>query len=156
MRRRLRVVRRARDGRLLELGALVFELHRRERRDPRLLDQGVARVAALDVEERALAAALGTLSELPALAPAAGCRTCGAALPESARFCVECGAPTSLDTPALTRPAQAPTTSAPRPELTRPERPASEPVAVESPPVERDTRSASRGEDRSANVAAER
>lgn len=155
MRRRLRVVRRARDGRLLELGALVFELHRRERRDPKLLEEGVARVAALDVEERALAAALGTLSELPALASAAGCRTCGAGLPEGARFCVECGAPTSLDTPAG-RPAQAPTTSAPRPELRRPEQPASAAVAIESPPVERDTRSASTRADRSANVAAER
>lgn len=157
MRRRLREVRRARDGRLLELGALVFELHRRERRDPKLLEQGVARVASLDVEERALATALGTLAELPALPPMVGCQTCGAGLPGGARFCVECGAPTSADAAALTRPAQgAPPSSASPSELTRPKQPASEAVAVESPPTERDTRFAATREDQPAHAAAER
>jgi len=72
MRRRLREVRSARDGRLLELGALVFELHRHERRDSKLLEAGVARVAALDDEERALATALAIPQGLPALARPSG------------------------------------------------------------------------------------
>ena len=57
-RRRLRVRRRDREDLLLELGALVFELHRQGQRAPELLQ---AQAAALDVVDRDVRILEGTL-----------------------------------------------------------------------------------------------
>jgi hypothetical protein len=57
-RRRLRVRRRDREDLLLELGALVFELHRQGQRAPELLQ---AQAAALDAVDREVRILEGTL-----------------------------------------------------------------------------------------------
>jgi hypothetical protein len=94
MRRRLRAVRAARDRSMLELGALVFEMHRRDRHDARLVQSGVERVAGWDAEERALSAALGEAEPVAVSSPAPGeCVACGVPLHTGARFCAACGAP---------------------------------------------------------------
>jgi hypothetical protein len=58
MRRRLRERRREREARLLDLGALVYELHRQGKRAPELLQEKAAELALLDEEVRELEAAL--------------------------------------------------------------------------------------------------
>ena len=58
MRRRLRRQRQVREALLLDLGALVFELHRHGRREPELLQAKAAELSAVDAEVRALADAL--------------------------------------------------------------------------------------------------
>jgi hypothetical protein len=54
MRRRLRELRRAREAMLLDLGALVYELHRQGRRAPELLQQKAAELTVVDDELRDL------------------------------------------------------------------------------------------------------
>jgi hypothetical protein len=67
MRRRLRERRRAREAMLLDLGALVYELHRQGRRAPELLQQKAAELTLVDDEVRELEDALaGRLPEEPA------------------------------------------------------------------------------------------
>src|SRR5215208_6011405 len=66
MRRRLRRQQRVREQLLLELGALVWELHREGRREPELLQAKAAELGAVEGEVRALAEAL---QERPPLAP---------------------------------------------------------------------------------------
>jgi hypothetical protein len=58
MRRRLRERRREREARLLDLGALVYELHRQGKRAPELLQEKAAELALLDEEVRELEATL--------------------------------------------------------------------------------------------------
>jgi hypothetical protein len=58
MRRRLREQRRERETRLLDLGALVYELHRQGKRAPELLQQKAAALTLIDNEVRQLEAAL--------------------------------------------------------------------------------------------------
>jgi hypothetical protein len=58
MRRRLRERRREREARLLDLGALVYELHRQGKRAPELLQEKAAELALIDEEVRELEAAL--------------------------------------------------------------------------------------------------
>jgi hypothetical protein len=58
MRRRLRERRREREARLLELGALVYELHRQGKRAPELLQEKAAELSGVDQEVRELEAAL--------------------------------------------------------------------------------------------------
>ena len=96
MRRRLREQRRMREALLLDLGALVFELHRQGRREPELLQAKAAELSAVDQEVRALAHALHggqTLHELVATGIAGGCESCGSLLSTDARYCSACGAP---------------------------------------------------------------
>jgi hypothetical protein len=57
-RRRLREQRRLREALLLDLGALVYELHRQGRRAPELLQQKAAELTVVDDEVRALQAGL--------------------------------------------------------------------------------------------------
>jgi hypothetical protein len=57
-RRRLREQRRLREALLLDLGALVYELHRQGRRAPELLQQKAAELTEVDDEVRALQAEL--------------------------------------------------------------------------------------------------
>jgi hypothetical protein len=58
MRRRLRERRREREARLLDLGALVYELHRQGKRAPELLQEKAAELALVDEEVRELEAAI--------------------------------------------------------------------------------------------------
>ena len=58
MRRRLRECRREREARLLDLGALVYELHRQGKRAPELLQEKAAELAVVDQEVREIEAAL--------------------------------------------------------------------------------------------------
>jgi hypothetical protein len=114
MRRRLRRQQRVREALLLDLGALVYELHRQGRREPELLQEKAAELSAVDDEVRALGEALEErkpLAELVAAGIAGSCETCGALLTSDARFCSNCGAPTS---PVL---EGAPAAPPPEPEL---------------------------------------
>jgi hypothetical protein len=65
MRRRLREQLRVREALLLDLGALVYELHRQGKRAPELLQQKAAELTEVDEEVRELQAALDG-GELPA------------------------------------------------------------------------------------------
>jgi hypothetical protein len=68
MRRRLRHQREVREALLLDLGALVYELHRQGRRAPELLQEKASELSVVDDEVRGLEEALG---EWEAAAPAA-------------------------------------------------------------------------------------
>jgi hypothetical protein len=61
MSRRLREQLRVREGLLLDLGALVYELHRQGKRAPELLQAKAAELTVIDNEVRALDAALAGL-----------------------------------------------------------------------------------------------
>jgi hypothetical protein len=52
--RRLRGRRREREAMLLDLGALVYELHRQGRRAPELLQEKATRLGEVDRDVRAL------------------------------------------------------------------------------------------------------
>jgi hypothetical protein len=100
MRRRLRRQQRVREALLLDLGALVYELHRQGRREPELLQAKAAELTAVDDEVRGLADALEVSGELPQLvAPgiAGSCENCGEILTTDARFCPTCGAAVGLE-----------------------------------------------------------
>jgi hypothetical protein len=58
MRRRLRERRRVREALLLDLGALVYELHRQGKRAPELLQSKAAELTEIDDEVRELEDAL--------------------------------------------------------------------------------------------------
>ena len=58
MRRRLREQLRVREALLLDLGALVYELHRQGKRAPELLQQKAAELTVVDEEVRELQAKL--------------------------------------------------------------------------------------------------
>jgi hypothetical protein len=58
MRRRLRQRKREREARLLDLGALVYELHRQGKRAPELLQDKAAELAVVDQDVRDLEVAL--------------------------------------------------------------------------------------------------
>src|SRR3954452_6233447 len=101
MRKRLRRQQRVREALLLDLGALVYELHRQGRREPELLQAKAAELSAVDDEVRALGEALDErqpLAQLVAAGIAGSCPTCGALMTSDARFCSACGRAT---TPAL-------------------------------------------------------
>jgi hypothetical protein len=57
--RRLRSRRREREAMLLDLGALVYELHRQGRRAPELLQDKATRLGEVDRDVRALEDLLG-------------------------------------------------------------------------------------------------
>jgi hypothetical protein len=59
MRRRLSERRRVREALLLDLGALVYELHRQGKRAPELLQEKAGELQEVDDEVRALEEALG-------------------------------------------------------------------------------------------------
>jgi hypothetical protein len=96
MRRRLRELGRVREALLLELGAIVYEMHRNRRPDTPLAREKVAELARLEHEARGLAAALERRDRLPdvVFAGIAGsCSRCGAIVSTNARFCSRCGDP---------------------------------------------------------------
>jgi hypothetical protein len=63
MRRRLREQLRVREALLLDLGALVYELHRQGKRAPELLQQKAAELTVVDEEVRELQARLDGTEE---------------------------------------------------------------------------------------------
>lgn len=104
MRRRLDRQERVREALLLDLGAIVFELHRQERREPELLEAKAAELERVDDEARVLAVALGeghALPQLTARGLVAACTACGAIMGVRDRHCPSCGAsagaPATLD-----------------------------------------------------------
>ena len=108
LRRRLRRQRQMREALLLDLGAIVYELHRQGRREPELLQAKAAELKAIDQEVRALVEALDTdegMMHLTAAGIAGSCENCGSLLSTDARYCSACGA---AALPALAGPAPAP------------------------------------------------
>ena len=109
MRRRLRELRHRREALLLELGALVFELHRHGRQESELVASRAEAIATLDEEARALATALDTevtLVEVVQAGIAARCGNCSALVASGDRFCSNCGTPADLPgRPRATTPA---------------------------------------------------
>jgi hypothetical protein len=84
-----------REALLLDLGAIIFELHRQERREPELLQAKAAALMEIDDEVRALAEALGEghgLPQLTARGLVASCTSCGAVMGVRDRHCPSCGA----------------------------------------------------------------
>jgi hypothetical protein len=95
MRRRLRRARRLRENLMTELGALVMEMHRQGRHDPKLVERKAREALVADREAAGLARALRaelTLNEVYAAGIAGHCRGCGALLAIDDRFCARCGA----------------------------------------------------------------
>jgi hypothetical protein len=84
-----------REALLLDLGAIIFELHRQRRREPELLQAKAAELDAVDAEVRALSHALDGGSGLPELTASglvATCTSCESLMGSSDRFCPRCGA----------------------------------------------------------------
>jgi hypothetical protein len=84
-----------REALLLDLGAIIFELHRQRRREPELLQAKAAELDAVDAEVRALSLALEDgrgLPELTASGLVATCTACGSLMGSGDRFCPHCGA----------------------------------------------------------------
>jgi hypothetical protein len=71
MERRLRERRREREALLLDLGALVYELHRQGKRSPQLLQRKAAQLSVVDQEVRELEARLEGREPPPAPEPMA-------------------------------------------------------------------------------------
>jgi hypothetical protein len=95
MRRRLRRQRRVREALLLDLGALVYELHRQGKRAPELLQEKAGELGAVDEEVRRLEEAIGdggSLEALLATGIVGSCASCGALLNAGDGFCARCGA----------------------------------------------------------------
>jgi hypothetical protein len=96
LRRRLDRQERVREALLLDLGAIVFELHRQSRREPELLQAKATELRAVDKEVRDLADALEEgvgLTALTARGLVATCTGCGKLMGSRDRFCPSCGAP---------------------------------------------------------------
>jgi hypothetical protein len=92
-----------REALLLDLGAIIFELHRQRRREPELLQAKAAELDAVDAEVRALSLALDDGRELPELTASglvATCTACGSLMGSSDRFCPHCGAAAGAVLPA--------------------------------------------------------
>jgi hypothetical protein len=95
LRRRLARQERVREAMLLDLGAIIFELHRQGRREPELLRAKAADLADVDLEVRALTKAVGegyALPELTARGLVAACTACGGIMGVRDRHCPTCGA----------------------------------------------------------------
>jgi hypothetical protein len=94
LRRRARFLRRARELALRDLGGLVYEARRREQDSGKLVEDKVARLAALDSELGGIEATLGiSRGETVIREPGVGgtCPRCGELHGSDARFCSYCG-----------------------------------------------------------------
>jgi hypothetical protein len=94
MRRRLRILRRRREAMLLDLGALVLEMHRHGRFLPDSLQRRAAEAVGTDAEVRALSRSLDAGDgnpDLVAAGVAGNCDRCGALHTIGASFCSQCG-----------------------------------------------------------------
>ena len=95
LRRRARFLRRARELALRDLGGLVYEARRREQDGGKLVEDKVARLAAIDSELGGIEATLGiSRGETVIREPGVGgtCARCGELHGSDARFCSHCGA----------------------------------------------------------------
>jgi hypothetical protein len=95
LRRRARFLRRARELALRDLGGLVYEARRREQDPGKLVEDKVARLAAIDSELGGIEATLGMpRGETVIREPGVGgtCARCGELHGSDARFCSHCGA----------------------------------------------------------------
>ncbi|HZV76072.1 MAG TPA: hypothetical protein VFF79_20360 [Conexibacter sp.] len=113
MRRRLRYLRRLRDLQVRDLGGLVFDLRRFERKRDDLVAQKVDQIRACDDELRALELALDERRDLRDVRePGIGgtCPRCFAVFGSADRFCANCGAALGG---AVQGPAQVPLAHAP-------------------------------------------
>jgi len=94
MRRRLRILRRRREAMLLDLGALVLEMHRHGRFLPDSLQRRAAEAVGTDAEVRALSRSLDAGDgnpDLVAAGVAGNCGRCGALHTVGASYCSQCG-----------------------------------------------------------------
>jgi len=94
LRRRARFLRRARELALRDLGGLVYEARRRGQDRGKLVEDKVARLAALDAELGGIEATLGMpRGETVIREPGVGgtCARCGELHGSDARFCSRCG-----------------------------------------------------------------
>ena len=94
MRRRLRILRRRREAMLLDLGALVLEMHRHGRFLPDSLQRRAAEAVGTDAELRALSRSLEAGDgnpDLVAAGVAGNCSRCGALHTVGSSFCSQCG-----------------------------------------------------------------
>jgi hypothetical protein len=94
MRRRLRILRRRREAMLLDLGALVLEMHRHGRFLPDSLQRRAAEAVGTDAELRSLSRSLDAGDGNPDLVAAGvsgNCERCGALHTIGASFCSQCG-----------------------------------------------------------------
>jgi hypothetical protein len=85
-----------REALLLDLGALVYELHRQGKRAPELLQEKAGELAQVDDEVRGLEETLGDgggLDGLLATGVVASCASCGALVGPGDAYCARCGAP---------------------------------------------------------------
>ena len=144
MRRRLRYLRRLRELQVRDLGGLVFDLRRFERKRDDLVAQKIDQIRACDDELRALELALDERRDLRDVRePGIGgtCPRCFAIYGSADKFCASCGAafggavqgPAQVagSTPAPVTPAQLPLRrSAARP---RPRRPPAQPGGRSAP-----------------------
>ncbi|HEV7773278.1 MAG TPA: hypothetical protein VGO48_08360 [Conexibacter sp.] len=137
MRRRLRYLRKLRELQARDLGGLVFDLRRFERKRDDLVAQKIDQIRACDDELRALELALGERRDLRDVRePGIGgtCPRCFAVFGSADRFCANCGAalggavqgPAQMPLapaapPAQTAPTAQPAPAAPPPPATQPE-----------------------------------
>jgi hypothetical protein len=94
MRRRLRILRRRREAMLLDLGALVLEMHRHGRFLPDSLQRRAAEAVGTDAELRSLSRSLEAGDgdpDLVAAGVAGNCSRCGALHTIGSAFCSQCG-----------------------------------------------------------------
>jgi zinc-ribbon domain len=93
LRRRLRFLRRVRELGFRDLGGLVFDQHKFNRRNEELVRAKVAALAAVDAELRALEDALHERRDITELREPGitACPRCGTLHGSDARFCPSCG-----------------------------------------------------------------
>jgi hypothetical protein len=143
MRRRLRYLRKLRDLQVRDLGGLVFDLRRFERKRDDLVTQKIDQIRACDDELRALELALDERRDLRDVRePGIGgtCPRCFAVFGSADRFCASCGAAlggavqgpahvplAAPEEPAATQPSSAPPSATPPPPAVPP--PAAPPQA---------------------------
>jgi len=120
MRRRLRYLRKLRELQARDLGGLVFDLRRFERKREDLVAQKIDQIRACDDELHALEQALGERRELRDVRePGIGgtCPRCFAIYGSADKFCANCGAAFggAVQGPAAQIPLAPPAASAPPP-----------------------------------------
>jgi len=144
LRRRLRYLRKLRELQVRDLGGLVFDLRRFERKRDDLVAQKIDQIRACDDELRALETALDERRDLREVRePGIGgtCPRCFAIFGSTDRFCGSCGAalggavqgPAQVTAPAPQAPA-APTAPTAQPQPPAPQPPAPQPAGGGVPP----------------------
>jgi hypothetical protein len=129
MRRRLRYLRKLRELQARDLGGLVFDLRRFERKRDDLIAQKIDHIRACDDELRALELALDERRDLRDVRePGIGgtCPRCFAVFGSADRFCANCGAALGG---AVQGPAQVPLAPTPPPAPAAPPPPGAQPGA---------------------------